>query len=96
MEFSYKNAEELFEAVKNKPVKALLVCFLTFIVLAAGAWAYNFFSEFGKRHDIKLSSPAESSAPQQQKPSVSQQTEGDQSPAIISDGDVKVDYRGKK
>ena len=50
MELNIKDTEKLLKLFKTHPLKTLLICVLSFLLLAAGAYVYSYFGEKGKRH----------------------------------------------
>lgn len=60
MELNIKDTEKLLKLFKKHPLRALLICLLSILLLAAGAYVYNYFGEKGKRH---ATSPNIQSAP---------------------------------
>jgi flagellar basal body-associated protein FliL len=101
----FKDAEKIVEAGKTKFKRTLFIIILLLVLIAVIAYIKGFFGEKGKQHagssnESHWSSNSPSREIQHQEkntnaPVINQHTEGDQSPAIISN-DVNITYGAPK
>ena len=95
MNIDFQKTEELIESGRKKPGKTIIVVVFTLILIAFFAFITGYCSETGKLKASKESVHSEKLTPEGQGGLVNQQTEGDQSPAIVSD-DVIINYGSKE
>ncbi|MCJ7602411.1 MAG: hypothetical protein MUO63_13055 [Desulfobulbaceae bacterium] len=103
-----KDAEEIIESGQQRPKKTFLVIIVFLLLVGVVAYVSGFFSEKAKKHanlknddqkvsltpEIKQQKNSKSTQPESP-PKINQSTEGDQSPAIISN-DVNIIYGDQK
>jgi len=103
-----KDAKEIIELGQQRPKKTVLVFIVFILLVAVVAYVSGFFGEKAKKHanlknnDQKVSLTPErkqqkngKSTQTESSPKINQSTEGDQSPAIISN-DVNIIYGDHK
>lgn len=87
----FNEAKNIEESAKKKPIKTILVVLISLAMVALIAYTQGFFGEKGKDHADTSTEPAKVS---DQGNKTVQITKGNQSPAVVSDGDVSI-YYGK-
>lgn len=85
----FNDAKKIFESFKRQPLKTILIIILLLTFLAVSAYVTGFFGEKAKEHANAVNSNGKGER-------VYQATEGDESPAIVSDGNVNLEYGGDK
>jgi hypothetical protein len=85
----FNNAKKMFDSLKRQPVKTTLIIILSLILLAFSSYLAGFWGEKGKEHATAVDSNGKGKQ-------INQTTKGDKSPAIVSDGDVNIEYGGDK
>ena len=99
-----KDAEKIFESAPKRPLKTFLILIVFLLLVAAIAYVSGFSNEKAKKHanvkdtGPKISSPHEQKQQQNDKSiqtefttKINQSTDGNKSPAIISN-DVVIIY----
>ena len=89
----FDNAEKIIESGKKKPQKTLAAVIVLIVLLGIIAYVQVYFSEKAKQHASTLKEPVNANGQDER---IDQNTEGDKSPAIVSGGDVKIEYGGDK
>ncbi len=89
---TYKDAYMLWEGLKEHPIKTLM---LTAVAILITLITYYFLAFTGEKAKQLVNSPKELSTRNQHQ-GVTQKTEGDQSPAVISEGGVNIEFGGDK
>ena len=92
MNIDLKDAETLIETRGKKLYKKLIALFILLLIAAVFAWVIAYCSESGKQSQIQKPLQSEEHVPKQEDITTNQHTEGDQSPAIVTNGDVNMDY----
>lgn len=105
----FDNVEKIYESGKKKPKKTLLIVVLLIVLVGIIAFVNNFCGEKARQfaepskisNDTVMTPKAKqkqitNNDPTKDNLKIEQHTEGNQSPAIVSDGDVKIEYRGNK
>jgi hypothetical protein len=85
----FNNGKKIFDSFKRQPLKTTLIIILLLILLALSTYVAGFFGEKAKEHATTVKSNGKGEQ-------VNQTTKGDKSPAVVSDGDVKIEYGGDK
>jgi hypothetical protein len=89
---------------KNKIRTIFIIIIIFFIYLIVSPYISTYFSEKGKQHadsskESLVNKPVSKEVQQPmnvKNPRIIQHTEGEQSPAIVSDRDVRINYDKKK
>lgn len=85
----FNNGERILDSFKRRPLKTTVIIIFLLISLAICSYVVGFFGEKAKEHRATLTSNGKGEQ-------VNQTTKGDKSPAIVSNGDVKIEYGGDK
>ncbi len=105
----FEDAEKIIEKAKTQPKKTITIVIVFAIIALAIAYGTTLVSEKAKQH-AEPSIPAQkaqsetASTPDKKTSnkaangtsSIEQHTKGDQSPAVVSDGDVEIKYGSDK
>jgi hypothetical protein len=83
----FNDGKKIYESFKSKPLKTIFIIGCLLMLLAVGAYINGFFSEKAKDHATTVNSNGKDER-------VYQTTTGDESPAVVSDGDVNIEYGG--
>jgi hypothetical protein len=86
---NFNNSKKIFKSFKKHPFKTVSIIILMLILLAMIAYVKGFFGEIGKEHVTGVNSDSKGEK-------IYQFTKGDESPAIVSDGDVRLEYGGER
>lgn len=106
---NFEDIEKIIEKAKIRPKKTIIILIVLLIIAIAITYGKAFFSAKALQH-AKPSIPAQkeqsesATIPNKQTSSekangtvtIEQHTKGDQSPAIVTDKDVKIMYKGNK
>lgn len=105
----FDNVKKIYESGKKKPKKTLCILVLLFVLVGIIAFVTSFCGEKGKQfaEPSKISNDTVTTPKAKQKQitnndrtkdnlKIEQHTEGNQSPAIVSNSDVKIEYGGNK
>ena len=99
-----KDIDKVIKSFKKNKMGTIITIIVFLFFLIVISYFSGFFSEKGKRHadspKVNLVNKPASKEAQQTKhlknSKIIQHTEGDQSPAVVSGGDVKINYDNKK
>jgi len=86
----FKDIIEIINSYKKQPRKTILIVLLLLPLLFIGAYVKGCCEEKGKQYANT------SKHPNAQNEIIYQATEGDKSPIIVSDGDVRLEYGNDK
>ncbi len=89
----FDNAEKIIDKAKTQPKKTIMIVIVFAIIALAVAYGTTFVSKKAEQH-AEPSIPAQKN--QSETSSIEQHTKGDQSPAVVSDGDVEIKYGSDK
>jgi flagellar basal body-associated protein FliL len=90
---NFDDAKKIYESGRKKPIKTILIVVLLLVLLALSAYVTIFSGEKAKKHANTSTQPFKVNG---QGEKIFQTTEGNQSPAIVSDEDVNIEYEGDK
>lgn len=103
---NFKDVENLVSKFKKQPLMTLFVLVFYLLLVAAIAYLSAYSGEKGKQHSIpKSTNTGTTAAPKETVPkkranndgaTINQRTQGDQSPAIVSGGNVTIEYNAHK
>jgi|LGOV01.1.fsa_nt_gb flagellar basal body-associated protein FliL len=90
---NFDDAKKIYESGRKQPIKTILTVVLLLVLLAISAYVTIFSGEKAKQHANTSTQPVKVNG---QGEKIFQTTEGNQSPAIVSDEDVNIEYGGDK
>ena len=103
---NFKDVEKLISTFKARPIKAVVRLVVFLLLVAVAAYLYNFFGQKGKQHSISPNTNiGTATAPKEvevekktdnDRTIINQRTQGDQSPSVVSGGNVTIEYDTRK
>lgn len=93
----FDDVERIFDKAKTHPKKTLRIIIILIAIALSIAYGKSFISEKAKqRATPSTSAPKVSTEPAKGKSSIKIRTEGEKSPAIVSEGEVEIKYGDEK
>jgi hypothetical protein len=103
---NFSDAEKLSNKLRAHPVKTTFVLLVLAVLIAVTAYISEYFREKGKQHsvssnaDVRANGELKGTALKEKTKSggvtINQSTRGDQSPAVVSGGNVTIEYDPRK
>ena len=99
-----QDIDKVITSFKKNKIRTIVIIIIYFIFLIVIAYSSSFISEKGKQHadsskESLVNKPVSKEVQQPinvKNPRIIQHTEGEQSPAIVSGRDVRINYDKKK
>lgn len=103
---NFKAVEKLIGTFKAQPRKTIFMLLVYLLILVVSSYLSAFFAQKGKQHSISPSTNiGTATAPKEavvekktnnDRAIINQRTQGDQSPAVVSGGNVIIEYDTRK
>jgi len=103
---NFREIEKMISTFKARPIWTTLNFLVFLLIVAVLAYLSGFFEQKGKQHSMSPSknigtatvpkASGTEKTPNKERPIINQRTQGDQSPSVVSGGNVRIDYNTRE
>ena len=96
----FNTIDKIIDSFRKHPIRTLLIVFVMAIIALSAMFLNSYLSEMGKgaasNTEAEIKKHDKSASDSITSVHIQQKTEGDQSPAVVSNGNVNIQFDNKK